>query len=95
MPDWWEKREIERQLAQELNGAHEKYRLANSALREVIRSCPSGIPAPDSNLRIEQARRACVHAYHQWKAALERWANFVKYGTVPEDSTSGEQASAG
>ena len=94
MLDWWQKREVERKLAQELNYAQEEFRLANLALRDLTGFSQSGIPAPDSNLPIEQADRACLHAYDQWKAALDRWTNFVKYGTLPNDSTSGEQASA-
>ncbi|HUJ48953.1 MAG TPA: hypothetical protein VLW25_02115 [Bryobacteraceae bacterium] len=94
MLDWWEKREVERKLAQELSYAQEKFRQANVTLRDLTGFSPSGIPAPDSNLPIEQAHRTCVHARDQWIAALDRWTNFVKYGTIPEDSTSGEQASA-
>jgi hypothetical protein len=85
MLDWWQKREVERKLAQELNDAQEQFRQANLALRDLTSFCPSGIPAPDSNFRLEQVRRGRVHAYDEWKVALDRWTNFVKYGTVPEE----------
>jgi len=85
MVDWWQKRETERALANELNVARERFRLANLRLRELTGAMPSGIPAPDSNLPIQQVRSARVQAYDEWLAALDRWTSFVKRGTIPED----------
>ena len=84
MLDWWQKREVERSLAQELHYAQEKLRLANMRLRDLA-FAHSAATDPDLNFPAKQAQQSCERAFGQWKAALDRWTNFVKYGTVPQD----------
>lgn len=79
--DWWQKREIERELAQQLNAAQEAFRLANLRLRAAIGSAKD-LPASDSQLNIEQLHRNCAQAYADWMAALDRFTTFVKRGTI-------------
>ena len=85
MMDWWQKREIDRQLATELHVAQETFRLANLKLRDLTAAVPTGIPADDSGMALHQAHGACVEAFGAWQHALDRWTKFVKSGTIPED----------
>jgi hypothetical protein len=94
LEDRWVKTQIERVLAAELSKAEAEARRARLHLREIMDKVPSGIPAPDSNLRITDAGQECKRAHAAWQRALERWTAFVRDGTVPEelkDSDSAEQ----
>ncbi len=79
-----EKREIERILAKELGDAKEASRRAEIAFNDVMASIPSGIPAPDSNLRVVQIGAEYRCALRAYRIALERWTNFVAKGVVPD-----------
>jgi hypothetical protein len=79
------RREIEKLLVADLSAAQEDFRLANIRLAEITAQVPTGIPAPDSNLRITQAGQDCRYCYEVLLVALERWKQFVAGGLVPED----------
>jgi hypothetical protein len=81
MLDWWEKRELERKLAQELMAAEAKFRQANLRLMMLVDDASAAIPAPDSTLLIKQAGDTSKAAFDEWQAALERWKRFVINGT--------------
>jgi hypothetical protein len=83
--DRWTKREIEQRLARELEYALEAYRVAGVRYQDVMDSLPSGIPAPDSNLRIRQASAALDNTRAAHRKALTRWTEFVAKGTIPAD----------
>jgi hypothetical protein len=83
--DRWTKREIERRLARELEEALEAYRVARIRYQDVMDSLPSGIPGPDSGLRIQQSTAALDHARAAHQMALSRWTEFVGKGTIPAD----------
>ncbi|HMD50791.1 MAG TPA: hypothetical protein VKG79_16885 [Bryobacteraceae bacterium] len=85
MTDWWQKREIDRQLAQELHLTQEAFRQANLKLRDLSAGVDAGMSSADSNLALQQAHRACADAFAVWRNALDRWTTFVKDGTIPED----------
>lgn len=82
MENWWRKRKLEQELARELNLAQLRLRQANAALRDVA-GVPSGIPIPDSTLRIARASRDVKTAYALYRNAIDRWTHFVVHGTVP------------
>jgi hypothetical protein len=97
MQERFKRREIEMALAAELSSAQEVFRSAVSRQREIIGRVPSGIPAPDSNLRIELAVRDREIAYASLQVALLRWKDFSSKGIVPEDLAAdiGRGAAAG
>ena len=89
MLDRWQKREVERALAHELNVAQEKFRLCNLKFRDLTNPMLSGIPAADSDLAIRQAHQTSVEAFNEWLFALDRWTKFVKYGALPGKANPG------
>lgn len=98
MQDWWERRELQRQLAQELNYANARFRVANMKLRDgtAMVSRQLAFAASDSRLLLEQAHRECNAARAAFFAALERWKYFAIHGELSERksaSTSVENAS--
>ena len=76
---------IEKALAKDLNLAQEAFRLATVKANDITSQVPSGIPAPDSNLRINQAGADRARCYSALNVALQRWSDFVRNGVVPED----------
>ncbi|SRR5579871_394983 len=91
MADWHEKRKLERALAEELNSAQLALRQACAELRDSVAAIPSGIPAPDSSLRIQKTGREAEAAYARWKKAMDRWRRFVVEGAGTD---AGENDSA-
>jgi hypothetical protein len=85
MQDRFRRREIEIVLAAELQAAQEAFRSAVSRQSEIMERVPSGIPAPDSNLRLELAARERGIAYAALQVAIARWKDFASRGIVPED----------
>ena len=83
--DRWRMREIERILVRQLHAAAEDYRLATQRLRDAAGPIPSGAQFPDSRVETDQALAACGRAHQDWARAIERWVEFVKYGTIPDD----------
>lgn len=85
MTEWWQKQEIDRQLSRELHLNQEAFRQANVRLRDITVDVAAGMSTADGNLALQQAYRARTDAFTAWKNALDRWTNFVKNGTIPED----------
>jgi formate-dependent nitrite reductase cytochrome c552 subunit len=83
--DRWAKRGVEQRLARELEEASESNRAAKLRYEDVMKSLPSGIPQPDSNLRIQQVAEALDRARVAHQKALTRWTAFVAKGTIPSD----------
>jgi hypothetical protein len=81
--DRFRRREVERSLDADLQTAQERYRNAVRRVQEIINRVPSGIPAPDSDLRITQAARERALAYAALQVAVQRWKDFVGKGIVP------------
>ena len=52
---------------------------------EIIKETPSGIPLPDSQLRIVQASEEVPAAFERYRQANARLRAFLDYGTAPED----------
>ena len=76
------------QLEQELAAARDKFRMASSQLTDVIKTVPSGIPAPDGVFRISQAGAVSRLAYEEYRLALDRFRHFETHGRLPEPGAS-------
>jgi hypothetical protein len=85
MRDWWQKRELDRELAVELGSAYEKFRLVSFRVNELAGILPMRAP-PDSSARLQEATAARALAYAEYVSLLERWKHFVIHGTLPEES---------
>jgi hypothetical protein len=93
--DWFERREIERSLAEELSAAKEAYRLAKIEFQDLISNIPINfIPPPDGNLRLHQLGEQRARAEEVYLATLRRWTDFVGKGILPADA-QGESAQSG
>jgi hypothetical protein len=82
--DRWRMRLIEQILAAELHSANDAYLRANQKLSGLTNRIGE-VPAPDSNLQLQQAYAECDRTYTGWRRALDRWTQFVGKGIVPED----------
>lgn len=76
---------IERRLEREIAQARARKLLAAQAFQDVLNAVPSGIPVPDSNLRIRQARAEYDRALEACRIAVGRFADFAAKGIVPAD----------
>lgn len=83
--DAWTRRQVEQVLASELNIAGEAVRLANLHWHDLTGPHPSDAQRPDSNVEHRQALAACTRAQQAWQIAIDRWLDFVKNGTIPEE----------
>jgi hypothetical protein len=87
MRDWWQNRELDRQLAVELGSAYEKFRLASLRLHEITEVRPMSA-TPDLSARVQEASAARALAYAEYVGLLERWRHFVIHGRLPEESAA-------
>jgi hypothetical protein len=83
--DWWQRREVERMLANELNRTREAVRMAEVRWKEALETQADRAVPPDSNLQVMQAGMAVRSAYKEYMAALREWTEFVLRGMAPED----------
>ena len=82
--DWWQRREIERALASELNCKLEAMRMAAVRLNEACESIGQGEVSPDSGLVVRRAGNEVSLAFKDYNEALARWKRFVLQGELPE-----------
>jgi hypothetical protein len=73
-----------KRLEHELAVAHEKFRIASSELKDVIKTVPSGIPEGDGTFRITQAGAVRRLAYKEYRRALDRCRYFETHGRLPD-----------
>ena len=75
---------IERALLTELKRAQEIYEQRRREFGAVIAEVPSGIPQPDGQVRITNARADNSSALEGFTRALRDFNDFVLNGVVPE-----------
>jgi hypothetical protein len=75
---------IERLLLNELEITKNVYEQRRNEFRAVISEIPSGIPQPDNQIRIENARVHTSAALELYTRALREFNEFVLNGVVPE-----------
>ena len=73
MQDWLQKRELGRQLAQELEAAHQKFKLANARFLQIVKSGLSGIPPADSRLIVKGTSVDARIAFEEYMSVLNRF----------------------
>ena len=76
---------IAKLLLDQLNDARHKHLEASGKFNQLIADVPSGTPDPDASLQIQQAAALARTALQGYMKALERSADFMVRGIVPED----------
>ena len=77
-------------LRAEVERAVRRHRTAGKCLKIVTMDVPSGLPAPDGSLQIQQFAQEVKTASIELRRALTRFNGFVLNGIIPED-LAGEQ----
>jgi hypothetical protein len=77
--------EIAKVLVDQLNEARHKHLAASQKFNLLIADVPSGTPDPDASVQIQQAAAEARTALHEYMKAMERSADFMVNGIVPED----------
>jgi hypothetical protein len=69
----------------QLNDARLRHLAASEHFNDLIAGVPTGTPEPDASLQIQQSAASARAALHHYMKALERSADFMVRGIVPED----------
>ena len=72
-------------LEQEFNTEKRRMDIASEAFNQVMRDAGTGIPVPDSSLRIRKVADEYNSACESFFGALKRWNDFLISGIVPDD----------
>ena len=72
-------------LRERLSAAQQRNQAAANRFNDIIRNLPSGTPASDGVVRIQDAARSYRNAMRELGAAQEQLTEFLLNGAVPED----------
>jgi hypothetical protein len=77
--------QIEERLKGDLDKARAEYHALSAQFHSLVNDIPSGLPLPNSELRIRQSGEAARAALQNYTLALKRFSQYTLSGIVPED----------